>query len=123
MNNALLESNPEIINLESLKDRFLGNTDLLDRVLQTFTETLDTDLKVLEQAIRTDNSESAVFCAHRIKGMAASMEARDLWKSASITEDCAKNKCLDKLSDCLSQLYSDQKTLAEVLRLEGCAAS
>ena len=120
---ALPDSNPEIINLVSLKDRFLGNTDLLDRVLQTFTETLDADLKVLEQAIRAANAETALFCAHRIKGMAASVEARNLWKSASITEDRAKNKCLDKLAGCLTQLYSDQKTLVEVLKLEGCNIS
>jgi HPt (histidine-containing phosphotransfer) domain-containing protein len=123
MNKALLETNSEIINLESLKARFLGNADLLDQVLRTFAETLDADLKLLEQAIRTDNSESAAFCAHRIKGMAASVEARELWKIASITENCAKNKSLDKLSGCLSQLHSQWEILVDVLRLEGCAVS
>ena len=118
-----MESDPEIINLESLKARFLGNTDLLDRVLSTFAETLDADLKSLEQAIRGDDLEATAFLAHRIKGMAASVEARLLWKSASIAEECAKSKSLDKLSNSLAQLHSDRETLAEVLRLEGCAMS
>ena len=123
MKEALLESDPEIINLVSLKARFLGNTELLERVLSTFAETLDADLRSLEQAIHADNSEDAAFVAHRIKGMAASIEARTLWKNASIAEECAKHKLMDKLSRSLTQLQSDRETLSEVLRLEGCAAS
>jgi len=123
MKEALMEMDPEIINLESLKARFLGNTDLLDRVLATFAETLDADLKSLEQAIHGNDSQAAAFLAHRIKGMAASVEARLLWKSASFAEECAKSKSLDKLASSLAQLHSDRETLAEVLRLEGCAVS
>ena len=118
-----MEMDPEIINLESLKARFLGNTDLLDRVLATFAETLDADLKSLQQAVRGDDSQAAAFLAHRIKGMAASVEARLLWKSALFAEECAKSKSLDKLASSLAQLHSDRETLAEVLRLEGCAVS
>ena len=122
MKEALLESEPEIIRLASLKARFLGNAELLDRVLSTFVETLDADLQSLEEAIRDDDSEAAAFLAHRIKGMAASVEARVLWKSASLAEESAKSKSLDKLSAALIQLRCDQETLAQVLRLEGCAA-
>jgi HPt (histidine-containing phosphotransfer) domain-containing protein len=123
MQEALLDSDPEIINLKSLTARFLGNTDLLERVLSTFAETLDADLKSLEQALGTHDADSAAFLAHRIKGMAASIDARALWKTASVAEDCAKSKSLDQLAVSLTQLHCDRDTLAEVLRWEACAAS
>ena len=122
MMEALLEPNSEIINLESLKARFLGNTDLLDRVLSTFAQTLDADLRALEQAVLARNAENAAFLAHRIKGMAASIEARVLWKDASLAEESAKANSHDKLSSSLSQLHADRADLAEVLRLENCPA-
>jgi HPt (histidine-containing phosphotransfer) domain-containing protein len=122
MQEALLDSDPEIINLKSLTARFLGNTDLLNRVLSTFAETLDADLKSMEQAVGTHDAESAAFLAHRIKGMAASIEARVLWKTASIAENCAKSKALDQLAVTLTQLHCDRESLADVLRWETIAA-
>lgn len=123
MKEALLESDPDIINLVSLKARFLGNTELLERVLSTFVKTLDADLRSVEQAILADQLADAAFLAHRIKGMAASVEARTLWKNASSLEECVKHKRHDKLPAALAQLQADRETLSGVLRLEGCAAS
>lgn len=123
MQEAIVDYDPEIINLKSLTARFLGNTDLLERVLSTFAETLDADLKSLEQTIAAHDADAAAFLAHRIKGMAASIDARALWKTASVAEDCAKRKSLDKLAVTLTQLHCDRGTLAEVLRWEDCAAT
>lgn len=116
MKEAWLESEPEVINLESLKARFLGNINLLERILSTFTGQLDADLEELEQAILAGNSEAAAELSHRIKGMSASVEAKCLFKNASIAEQRARENCLAELPDSLNRMQTDRSRLSEVLR-------
>ena len=115
MKDSLLEAEGEAIDLEALKARFMGNVHLLERVLATFSGQLDADLEELERAILDGDSIAAAQFAHRIKGMSASVEARELSQNASAAEQLARDNCVDELPDYLNRMQRDRSKLAEVI--------
>lgn len=117
MNDSPLETTTEVLDLESLKMRCLGNIDLVERVLSKFTGQLDQDLDALEDAIRTSNAEQAAHVAHRIKGIAASVSAHSLFTNAANAEQRALDQNVAELPDQLNLLRRDRSRLAEYVRL------
>ncbi len=107
----------DVLDLDSLKMRCLGNIDLVERVLSKFTGQLDQDLEALEEAIRTCNAEQAAHLAHRIKGIAASVSAQSLFNNAATTEQRALDRNVSELPDQLDLLRRDRSRLAEYVRL------
>lgn len=119
---AWLDSEREIINLEALKTRFLGNIDLLERVLTTFSRQLDADLEEFERAIQAADVEAAAFASHRIKGMSANVEAKHLYRDAALAEQRAREDSIAELPDSLQRMRMDQSRLTEVLAMQCQAA-
>ena len=74
----------EVLDLEDLKARCLGNMDLVERVLTKFAGQLDRDLEDLEGGGTGRRLSLAAQLAHRIKGIAASVAARSLFDNAAI---------------------------------------
>lgn len=113
---------PALIDLERLRQRCLGNLDLLDRVLNTFTRQLDVDLAELEQALAAGDAELFAHVAHRVKGMSANVEARDLSDDARLAEQRALESGLAELPECLAMIRRDRDRLADsfgALKLAG----
>lgn len=104
------------IDLEALQARCLGNLDLVDRVLAKFTTQVDADLDDLEQAIKAGNAEQAAQLAHRIKGIAGSVEARDLYADAALAEEVALEKRLTDLPDFLRRMRGDRTEVTSCIQ-------
>jgi HPt (histidine-containing phosphotransfer) domain-containing protein len=116
MNDSMLVQDQPVIDLEGLKARCLGNLNLVERVLGKFESQLDSDLAALEQALLDGDTDSAALVAHRIKGMSANVEARDLFHSAMALERLAKDACVAELPSYLARLQSERDRIAESLR-------
>jgi two-component system, sensor histidine kinase and response regulator len=104
------------IDLEALQARCLGNLDLVDRVLAKFTTQVDADLDDLERAIEAGNAEQAAHLAHRIKGIAGSVEARDLYADAALAEEVALEKRLADLPDFLTRMRGDRTEVTSCIK-------
>jgi len=104
------------IDLEALQARCLGNLDLVDRVLAKFTTQVDADLDDLERAIKAGNAEQAAHLAHRIKGIAGSVEARDLYADAALAEEVALEKRLADLPDFLKRMRGDRTEVTSCIK-------
>ena len=119
MNHLMEESTrrePLPIDLEALQARCLGNLDLVDRVLAKFTTQVDADLDDLERAIEAGNAEQAAHLAHRIKGIAGSVEARDLYADAALAEEVALEKRLGDLADFLRRMRGDRSEVSSCIK-------
>ena len=112
----MLVQDQPVIDLEGLKARCLGNLNLVERVLAKFATQLDTDLAALEQAVLDGDTDSAAQVAHRIKGMSANVEARDLFHSAMAVERLAKDACVTELPQQLARMQNDRVKIAESLK-------
>jgi HPt (histidine-containing phosphotransfer) domain-containing protein len=118
-NQAQCLAEDEVLDLEDLKARCLGNMDLVERVLTKFADQLDRDLVDLDGAIRVGDSQAAAQLAHRIKGIAASVAARSLFDHASTTEERALENEITTLPEQLHRLRNDQTKLVESLERSG----
>jgi HPt (histidine-containing phosphotransfer) domain-containing protein len=105
----------DVIDVEALKQRCLGNLDLVRRVLKKFTSQLTCDLAELERAARTGDAESFALVAHRIKGMSANVEAHELNRHAAAGEQCALARVVSELPQCLERIRQEHDRIAESL--------
>jgi len=104
-----------VVDLEALKQRCLGNLDLVDRVLRKFAAQLDADLVELERALQTSDIKTFALVAHRIKGMSANVEARDLYQNAAVAEQRALERCVDELPVHLQRMQEERTRIGESL--------
>jgi HPt (histidine-containing phosphotransfer) domain-containing protein len=109
------EIDPIVLDLEALKVRCLGNLSLVERVLAKFAGQLDADLVELERAIQSHDATQAAQVAHRIKGSAGSIAARNLYENASRTEMRALDMQLAELPRELKRMQSDRGVLLETI--------
>jgi HPt (histidine-containing phosphotransfer) domain-containing protein len=105
----------DVIDVEALKRRCLGNLDLVQRVLKKFATQLKSDLAELERAARTGDAETFALVAHRVKGMSANVEARELNRQAAAAEQCALARVVSELPQCLERMQQEHARVAEVL--------
>jgi len=113
---ALQEAETPVVDLEALKRRCLGNTDLVARVLKKFAIQLDNDLAELAKALSGSDAESFALVAHRIKGMSANIEARDLSRHAAAAEQCALDREVSELPFCLERMRQERTRIAKSLQ-------
>ncbi|HTQ40883.1 MAG TPA: Hpt domain-containing protein [Pirellulales bacterium] len=109
------EIDPFALDLEALKERCLGNLALVERVLAKFTKQLDTDLAELERAIQTRDATQAAQVAHRIKGTAGSVAARNLYENAFRAEQRALDMQLAELPRDLERMRCDRTQLLKTI--------
>jgi HPt (histidine-containing phosphotransfer) domain-containing protein len=113
---TLKEAEACVVDLEALKRRCLGNTDLVARVLKKFAIQLDNDLAELAKALSGSDAESFALVAHRIKGMSANIEARDLSRHAAAAEQCALDREVSELPFCLERMRQERTRIAKSLQ-------
>ena len=109
----------DVLDLEDLKARCLGNLDLVERVLTKFADQLGRDLDELEVAVHAGDAPTATHLAHRIKGIAASVSARSLFDDAATAEQRALDNELGLLPEQLHRLRNDRSQLVESLERSG----
>lgn len=115
MSDSAVLDEVDVIDLEALKSRCLGNVDLVQRVLKKFSAQLNCDLAELERAARMGDVESFALVAHRVKGMSANVEARQLNRRAAAAEQCALARVISELPECLEQLRQEHTRVMEAL--------
>ena len=80
----------DVLDLERLRNRCMGNIDLLQRVLDQFHKRLPEELAELERALELRDSEQVARVAHRIKGTSANVSAEGLKRTAAEIEDLGR---------------------------------
>ena len=113
---ALKEPETGVVELEALKLRCLGNADLVARVLKKFANQLDNDLAELAKALSDADADSFALVAHRIKGMSANVEARDMSRHAATAEQCALDRDMSELALCLDRMRQERARIARSLQ-------
>lgn len=88
---------------EDVRDRCLGNVELIERVLTIFAEGTSSDMEALKSAIEDGDLTQTAKTAHRIKGSAANSAAYRMSAYAGKIERSAK----DNDASPLSALYAD----------------
>src|SRR4051812_8874617 len=91
-----------VFDREALTSRCLGNETLVERVLQKFTVQLESDVAKLARALEAGDWNEFSLVAHRIKGMAANVEARELSRTAALAENTVSSGNQAGLAECLA---------------------
>jgi HPt (histidine-containing phosphotransfer) domain-containing protein len=115
MNESLTADPHPVVDLEALKRRCLGNLELVERVLRKFNVQLDSDLGEMERALEERDTQSFAMVAHRVKGMSANVEARDLYRDAALAEQQALASSLEQLPAQLQRMKAERLRIAESL--------
>src|SRR5271165_4200658 len=79
---ARRSSEDDVLDLQELCDRCIGNLDLVQRVLDKFEQRLPEELAELERALELGDTAQAALVAHRIKGNASNVSAGALRQAA-----------------------------------------
>jgi HPt (histidine-containing phosphotransfer) domain-containing protein len=79
-----------VLDLEGLRNRCLGNIDLVQRVLKTFQERIPEEMATMEKAFKRNDAEQIARVAHRVKGSSASVSAEALVRAAAEVEDVSR---------------------------------
>jgi PAS domain S-box-containing protein len=92
---AQIESSPvdldeQIVDLNDLRERCLGKSALMSKILAKFAAGLPAALEALRVAGEASNIAEVARLAHALKGSAASVGAKPLSRSAAALEDAAK---------------------------------
>jgi len=94
---------PEVLDLDALMERCMGNLDFVDRILHKFQERLPKELAELETTLECQDAEQLALVAHRIKGSSASVSARGLCLAASAIEDRSRAGCMHDIDSYVEQ--------------------
>ena len=94
---------PPPIDRESLLQRCMGNSALVEKLLSTFLDTLPSEKNSLSEAIEKDDLSSVSRIAHKLRGTASNMCAIPLSDAALEIEQAARNN----QSDLVNQRWSD----------------
>jgi HPt (histidine-containing phosphotransfer) domain-containing protein len=118
------ECEPSIRTPVDVKDflgRCLGRLDLAERILQKFQTSLESDVKLLEEAVLATNADEIAHLAHRIKGASLAVSARELTDCAKSIEVSATTRRLEDIPVQLARLKRESSRVADIrtLALDG----
>jgi HPt (histidine-containing phosphotransfer) domain-containing protein len=107
---------PAPLDLEELLARCLGRVDLMDRLLANFDETLGPQINQLEEAVQISDPPKIKSIAHRIKGAALTVSARELSKCAERLESSAVDPSSEQCANCLENVLRECERLSATIR-------
>lgn len=90
----------DVLDVDDLMNRCLGNIDFACRVLQLLSERCESDLNGLERAAADSDFDQLYLISHRLKGALANASATGMSRLAD--EVCAASKSCNE-SDSLSK--------------------
>jgi HPt (histidine-containing phosphotransfer) domain-containing protein len=80
----------EVLDVQGLSDRCLGNLELVERVLSRFETHLPRELAELERLMEVGDTDQLTLAAHRIKGSSSNVSAAGLQRVAAEIEDLTR---------------------------------
>lgn len=83
---AAAATQPEVLDLDALVERCMGNIDFVQRILAKFQQRFPEDLAELERVLEIEDSGEVARVAHRIKGASATVSADGLQHAAAEIE-------------------------------------
>lgn len=104
----------DVLNLNELVDRCLGNLPFVERLLEQFEDLLDRDVSVITQAAAARDLDTICQIAHRIKGASANVAAPALVKVAAEIEGAAKDADFDTIWSRLPVLTAERSRFARL---------
>ena len=105
----------EIIDMRQLRDRCLGNQQLVDRILLKLDGTLEGELRAIHAAMLQDDFLALATTAHRLKGTAANVGAEPLREVAQQLETCARHQQRGETEACYDRLEVERHRLCEAI--------
>jgi HPt (histidine-containing phosphotransfer) domain-containing protein len=85
-----VDTSGQVLDLQQLLGRCLGNLALAERCLVRFEQKLRADLEEVERAVDSQDYAALTQVAHRVKGSAATVSAISLANAAAALEDFAR---------------------------------
>ncbi len=122
MNLQVKDQTTDVLDVEDLLARCLGNVDFAQRILGKFQERCDEDLEALDKAVTDGDRDSVARLAHRLKGASANASAQGLQKHASEIERAARHESLDEVPASLESLKQEWTRFNEVVTQLGSLA-
>jgi HPt (histidine-containing phosphotransfer) domain-containing protein len=107
-------SNPTPVDVKDFLGRCLGRLDLAERILQKFQTALESDVKLLEEAVLATNADEIAHLAHRIKGASLAVSARELTDSAKSIEVSATARRLEDIPVHQARLKQESSRFADI---------
>jgi two-component system sensor histidine kinase/response regulator len=104
------------LDCESLIDRFMGDWDFVQVILEKFHQQIGTDLEQLEQSLIEHNAERAALLAHRIKGAAANVSAVEVSRLAAELEAMGRDADLSQADDRLARIKVECRRLDDYVQ-------
>jgi len=106
----------EAFSMDEALRTFLGNRDLLIRLLDRFLEQTATAIEQMEALVAARDAEGLRAAAHALKGSAANLTARPLSQAAEALERAAKEGTLESASPLVQALRQSYDGLTAALR-------
>lgn len=78
MSTSSLERYSEVLDVDDLMNRCMGNIDFACRVLQILSERCSADIEGLEQAAASSDFDRVYHISHRLKGAFANASAKNM---------------------------------------------
>jgi HPt (histidine-containing phosphotransfer) domain-containing protein len=121
----------EVLDLDGLRNRCMGNLELVQRVLEKFQQRLPDDLSEMERLLALRDVEQVARIAHRIKGTSATISAQGVHRAAAEIEDMGRagrvtdipmglarlRSQWERYLDCVSALFSTVDASEDTERL------
>jgi CheY-like chemotaxis protein/HPt (histidine-containing phosphotransfer) domain-containing protein len=112
---VLREDSQEFYDKNEARRQCLGNDALLERVVQSFLDSIPGSRQVLQLAAANGNLTDLAKAAHALKGAAGSIVAKRCHKAALAVERTAKDGNLERSKKVLEILWQELDTLEALL--------
>ncbi|HUY33629.1 MAG TPA: response regulator [Pirellulales bacterium] len=107
---------PLPLDWDALVERFTGDLDFVQMLLDKFERQTELDLEQLERAIATRDAKQTALVAHRLKGAAANLSAEALREAAANLETLGRQATMDEASGCLARLGDERERFRRYVR-------
>jgi CheY-like chemotaxis protein/HPt (histidine-containing phosphotransfer) domain-containing protein len=97
------------VDVESLRARCMGSSEIAGKVLATFGATSPGDIETLVECVKKGDAKAVANAAHKIKGSAANISAEGVRRAASEIEKLARADELSQTEECLGRLNNEME--------------
>jgi HPt (histidine-containing phosphotransfer) domain-containing protein len=102
-----------VLDMESLRNRCMGNLDLVQRLLKTFHERMPLEMDAMEEALKQSDAEAVARLAHRVRGSSASMSADGLTRAATEIEIISRSGSVEDIPASIEHLRDEWEKYLE----------
>lgn len=106
---------PVVLDIQQLRDRCLGNEELVERILDKLEHTISEELQGIHRALLHADYPALATIAHRLKGTAANVGAEPLREVAQQLETFARREQVGETHQFFEQLQAEQQRLCSAI--------